>query len=163
MLFSKTVECPSSLDSFTAMLKNPRYYTRRWEYLDSKAVIDVNTSKEQIRVTSALDVSEDTVASISNLLNSGIQVRVVEIWDLSPEDIATKGSISVSLTGVPAKASGVLKVSAAEDNVEATVIRLKGDVICTVPLIGKGLEHAVVKRLDQALARELKVMGEFLS
>lgn len=162
MLFSKTVECPGSVKSLTEMLKNPRYYARRWQDLDPKASVDINMGARQLRVTSALDISETTVASVSNLVNSGIQARVVEIWDLDTNGLATKGSISVSLAGVPAKASAALKIPVHEVPAEKTAIRIEGEVTCTVPLIGAGLERAVIRRLDQALTREIKVMKEFL-
>lgn len=163
MLFSKTIECPGSPKSLTALLKNPSYFARRWEYLDPQASVDVNVGTKQIRVASTLDVSEATVASLSNLLNSGIQARVVEIWDLDASGLAAKGSVSVSLVGVPAKASAALKVSNHEEPSEMTTIRLNGEVTCTVPLIGAGLERAVIKRLDRALEREVQVMKEFLT
>lgn len=163
MIFSKTIECPGSAESLTKLLKNPTYYDLRWKHLDPKANVDINTTEKQIRVTTNLDISEDTVRSISNLVNSGIQMRIVEIWDLNPDQIAEKGSISASLTGVPAKASAALRISSEPGQGKTTTIHLEGDVTCTVPLIGTGLEKAFVKRLDWALHREIKVMKQILS
>lgn len=163
MLFSKTLECPGDSKSVTEMLKSTGYYRSRWKDLDPRASVDVNVSGKQIRVTSSLDIPEATVSAISNMLNSGIQVRVVDIWDLDESGNATKGSISAALTGVPAKASATLKATPGQGEPPTTVFRLHGDVTCTVPLIGTGLERAVVKRLDQALAHETTVIKEFLT
>lgn len=162
MKFSKTIECSGTPEAFTRLLNNPEYYQQRWKDLDSRPQVDFRLSKNKLQVTTLLDISEATVSSISTMLNSGMQVRAVEVWDLDAQGVARKGSMSASVMGVPAKASLTMRTETSPDDPQHTVLYINGEITCTVPLIGTSVERAVVKRIDSVIQREQSVINEML-
>ena len=161
MKFSSSFKLPGSRQAISAMLRNPQYYRRRWEKLDPRPNVDLNDQDSTLTVTSTLAFTADTVRKLASFLDSEMTVKVIEIWNFNETGLVQGGTLSASVAGVPVKASFRINIS---PNLDAavTTLQLQGEVTCAVPLVGAGIEKAIVQRLDETMRWHAEVCREFL-
>lgn len=162
MKFTHTTDYPGTRQAVTEMLRNPSYYRQRWAFLDSDPVVDINESDTSIRVSSTLNVSEHNLEQLANMLNSGLNLKIMEIWDKDETGLITKGTLSAAMAGVPVKVGASVALSTKKHAPQSTKAQFRGNVTCTVPIIGGGVEKAILKQFDAAMQREQDIAKEFL-
>lgn len=162
MLFTQTLVYPGSHAQVTAMLKNPEYYKKRWADFDNNAQVDVSFIDSRIRVSSTVSISTEYLDQLATKLNSGLNLKVVEVWDLNQSGWVENGTMSGSMAGVPVKFSTTMVAKSEPDSQSDTEITLEGEVTCAIPFFATGVERAVVKTIESAFAKETTRADEFL-
>ena len=162
MKFTQTLVYPGSHAQVTAMLKNPEYYKKRWADFDNNAQVDVSFIDNRIRVSSTVSISTEYLDQLATKLNSGLSLKVVEVWDLNQSGWVENGTMSGSMAGVPVKVSTTMVAKSEPTPQSGTEITLEGEVTCAIPFFAVGVERAVVKTIENAFAKETTRADEFL-
>lgn len=162
MLFTQTLVYPGSRAQVTAMLTNPEYYKKRWSGIDNCAQVDLNLADHRIRVSSSVSIAAEDFEQLANKLNSGMNLKVVEVWDLNDSGWIEKGTMSGSIAGVPVKFSTTMTAESEPIAQTGTEITLEGEVTCGIPFFAAGVERAVVKTIKGAFAKETLNADDFL-
>ncbi|NMW44445.1 DUF2505 domain-containing protein [Mobiluncus curtisii] len=162
MKFTQTLVYSGSRAQVTEMLKNPEYYKKRWAALDDCAQVDLSLTENRIRVSSTVSVSAENLEQLANKLNSGLNLKVVEVWDLNQPGWVENGTMSGSMAGVPVKFSATMVANSGSIPQSDTEITLEGEVTCAIPFFAAGVERAVIKTIQNAFAKETAKADEFL-
>ena len=162
MKFTQTLVYPGSHAQVTAMLKNPEYYKKRWADFDNNAQVDVSFIDNRIRVSSTVSISTEYLDQLATKLNSGLSLKVVEVWDLNQSGWVENGTMSGSMAGVPVKFSTTMVAKSEPTPQSGTEITREGEVTCAIPFFAEGVERAVVKTIENAFAKETTRADEFL-
>ncbi len=162
MKFTQTLAYPGSRAQVTAMLKNPEYYKKRWADLDDHAQVDLSLVDNRIRVSSTVSISTEYLDQLANKLNTGLNLKVVEVWDLNQSGWVENGTMSGSMAGVPVKFSTTMVAKSEPTPQSGTEITLEGEVTCAIPFFAVGVERAVIKTIENAFAKETVKADEFL-
>ncbi|WP_299293564.1 DUF2505 domain-containing protein [uncultured Mobiluncus sp.] len=162
MKFTQTLVYPGSRAQVTAMLKNPEYYKKRWADFDNNAQVDLSLVDNRIRVSSTVSISTEYLDQLANKLNSGLNLKVVEVWDLDQSGWVENGTMSGSMAGVPVKFSTTMAARSEPIPESGTEVTLEGEVTCAIPFFAEGVERAVIKTIQNAFAKETAKADEFL-
>lgn len=162
MKFTQTLVYPGSRAQVTAMLKNPEYYKKRWADFDNNAQVDVSFIDNRIRVSSTVSISTEYLDQLATKLNTGLSLKVVEVWDLNQSGWVENGTMSGSMAGVPVKFSTTMVANSEPTPQSGTEITLEGEVTCAIPFFAAGVERAVVTTIENAFAKETTRADEFL-
>lgn len=162
MKFTQTLTYPTTRAQVTDLIKNPEYSKQRWTDLQQQAEVDITTSEDRIRVSSTVEVSPSAIGQFQNLLNSGLNIKVMEVWDLDADGEVDRGTLSGSIAGVPVKFSMTMNVSTPAGEDSPTQVTLNGEVTCAIPFGAAGVEKAIVAHLGKAARYEEQHAEQFL-
>ena len=162
MKFTQTLVYPGSRAQVTAMLKNPEYYKKRWADFDNNAQVDLSLVDNRIRVSSTVSISTEYLDQLVDKLNSGLNLKVVEVWDLDQSGWIENGTMSGSMAGVPVKFSTTMAARSQPTPQSGTEVTLEGEATCAFHFFAAGVERAVIKTIQNAFAKETVKADEFL-
>nr|WP_282921792.1 DUF2505 domain-containing protein [Mobiluncus sp. Marseille-Q7826] len=162
MKFTHTLVYPGSRAQVTAMLKNPEYYKKRWADFDNNAQVDLSLIDNRIRVSSTVSISTEYLDQLVDKLNSGLNLKVVEVWDLDQSGWIENGTMSGSMAGVPVKFSTTMAARSQPTPQSGTEVTLEGEATCAFHFFAAGVERAVIKTIENAFAKETVKADEFL-
>lgn len=162
MKFTHTLVYPGSRAQVTAMLKNPEYYKKRWADFDNNAQVDLSLVDNRIRVSSTVSISTEYLDQLVDKLNSGLNLKVVEVWDLDQSGWIENGTMSGSMAGVPVKFSTTMAARSQPTPQSGTEVTLEGEATCTFHFFAAGVERAVIKTMKEFFAEEIAKSDEFL-
>ncbi|WP_298636167.1 DUF2505 domain-containing protein [uncultured Mobiluncus sp.] len=162
MKFTHTLVYPGSRAQVTAMLKNPEYYKKRWADFDNNAQVDLSLVDNRIRVSSTVSISTEYLDQLVDKLNSGLNLKVVEVWDLDQSGWIENGTMSGSMAGVPVKFSTTMAARSQPTPQSGTEVTLEGEATCAFHFFAAGVERAVIKTIENAFAKETVKADEFL-
>ena len=162
MIFTHTLVYPGSRAQVTAMLKNPEYYKKRWADFDNNAQVDLSLVDNRIRVSSTVSISTEYLDQLVDKLNSGLNLKVVEVWDLDQSGWIENGTMSGSMAGVPVKFSTTMAARSQPTPQSGTEVTLEGEATCAFHFFAVGVERAVIKTIENAFAKETVKADEFL-
>lgn len=162
MKFTHTLVYPGSRAQVTAMLKNPEYYKKRWADFDNNAQVDLSLVDNRIRVSSTVSISTEYLDQLVDKLNSGLNLKVVEVWDLDQSGWIENGTMSGSMAGVPVQFSTTMAARSQPTPQSGTEVTLEGEATCAFHFFAAGVERAVIKTIENAFAKETVKADEFL-
>lgn len=98
---------------------------------------------------------------VRRFVGETIDIRQKDAWGPANDDGSRDGTIALEMSGAPVKATGTMRL-AASDGV-GTLVRIKGQLRASVPLIGGRIEQALHQGLEEAAKIEERVGRDWLA
>lgn len=164
MRFDHTVEFPASPTEVARMLADRDFTDRR--------VRAAGATRHTASITESDDGSflldvEATIpttiipATYRGLVGDSFVVRIEEQWSAPGADGGRTAEFGLNVSGVPARVNGTQALRPIAGG--ATALDYRGDVTCSIPLLGRKIESAVVGAVDTVLEAERRVGLAYLA
>lgn len=163
MRFDHTVEFSADIDTVAAMLAEEDFTSRRVEA--------AGATSHDLSITPVDDGGFDTIvdatipttiipASYRGLVGESFRVTIEERWSAPGPDGARNANFTLTVGGLPVRVVGTQSLRPATGG---TALTYAGDVTCSIPLVGKKIESAVVGAVDTVLEAERRVGIAYLA
>lgn len=113
------------------------------------ASVERNGDGATIRLTRVMP--PDVPDLIRRFVGDTIDIQQTDVWGPAAPDGSRDGTIDLSITGAPVKASGRMRLW---PEGSATAITITGDIKASIPLFGGQVEKSVLEGLMVAAERE---------
>lgn len=164
MRFDHTVEFPAPPDRVAAMLADREFTDRRVEAAGATRHTATITPDADGSFDLEVEATIPTTiipATYRGLVGESFVVRIEERWSAPADDGARDANFSLNVSGVPARVNGTQALRPTASG--GTALDYGGDVTCSIPLLGRKIESAVVGAVDTVLEAERRVGLAFLA
>ncbi|MGO1511238.1 MAG: DUF2505 domain-containing protein [Actinomycetaceae bacterium] len=163
MRFDHTVEFPAPPDRVAAMLADRDFTDRRVRAAGATKHDASISSEDDGAFVLDVDATIPTTiipATYRGLVGDSFVVRIEERWSAAAADDSRSAEFSLNVSGVPARVNGTQALRPVDGG---TALDYRGDVTCSIPLLGRKIESAVVGAVDTVLEAERRVGLAFLA
>ena len=166
MRFETSHVLPADLDRVMAMLRDRGY-------LDSSARASgalswtnevAGQQDGAFVVRSARHLPTDAVPpSLRQVLGARLEVKMVQAW--TPVDVqqSRRATVTIDITGVPARCSGRIVVGTQNPSDHSTTVRQEWDIEVTIPLVGAMVAEKIAETLRNTVDAEHAAALSFLN
>ncbi len=162
MRFDAEITYPAGADRVGAMLADPEYVRRK------VAASGATSASQQVEgeasgsftVTTTRTMPAEVVPErYRRLVPGGVTLTFVENWSAPADEGARTGTLTLTIAGAPAKATGTSRL---EPTSTGSRLTYRGDVTVRVPIVGPSIEKAAVGAVDRVMTVEREVGLDWL-
>lgn len=155
MKLQETLHLPLSATAAAAMYADPEYPGFRRETLHARTAeseVDGDPAGA-FTVSTRLELPTDKVPDMARpFIGSSLVIRERQEWEDPAADGSRRGRATFTVEGTPASMTATL--SLVPDGEDAAQVRIDGDLVAKVPLLGPRLEKAALPYVSSVLTAE---------
>lgn len=162
MRFDAETTYPATAQRVGEMLADPEYVRRKVAASGATSVreqVDGDAAGSFVVTTTRTLPPEVVPERYRRFVPGGVTLTFVESWSAPAADGARTGTLTLTIAGAPAKASGTSRLV---PTATGTRLTYAGDVAVRIPIVGSSIENAAVRAVDRALAVERDVGLDWL-
>lgn len=155
MKLQETLHLPLSAQDVAAMYADPEYPAFRRASLHATAAEAAveGDADGAFTVTTQLTMPTDKVPDMARpFIGSSLSITERQQWSAPAPDGSRHGTADFAVVGTPASMTATLSLS--PDGEDATTVRIDGDLVAKVPLLGPRLEKAALPYVSSVLTAE---------
>jgi hypothetical protein len=153
----------ASPDAVFAAMTSPAVLTEKYTALGHRDIEIVGNDEGggTLRVTSRRGVPLDVPGFAKRFLSPVTKVEQVDEWRPASPSGERRGTWKVSAAGVPVSTGGTLRLRPTADG--GTLVEIKGEVTCSVPLIGGKIASFVGADVERTIHAEEAFNDDYLA
>ncbi len=162
MHLSETLHLPLGVADVASMYADPAYADVRARVLHAhEATATVQGyPADAFTVTTSIEMPTDGIPDLMRrFVGTTVTIRETQTWQAPAADGSRRGSIAFEVAGAPASMTG--DVALTPEGEAGAEMRIDGELVAKVPLLGRKIEQAALPYVSRVLALEERSAADY--